>query len=100
MIRFFKTIHLMDYKNMVPKIVIGLVVALIALVPVMTGDMVIMSMLIFSGLWAIAAMGFTMVLRTGQFSLGQSVILPPFSLFSWACPSGQAFCFRVLFPVW
>jgi branched-chain amino acid transport system permease protein len=75
MIRFFKTIHLMDYKNFVPKMVIGIVVALIALVPVMAGNVVIMSMLIFSGLWGIAAMGFTMVLRTGQFSLGQSAFL-------------------------
>jgi branched-chain amino acid transport system permease protein len=75
MIRFFKTMHLMDYKNIVPKIVIGLVVAGIALVPFITNNVVILSALIISGLWAIAAMGFTLVLRTGQFSLGQSAFM-------------------------
>ncbi len=75
MMQFFKTIHLMDYKNIVPKLVIGLVVAAIVLLPVVTKDVVILSMLIFSGLWAVAAMGFTLVLRTGQFSLGQSAFM-------------------------
>jgi len=75
MIHFFKTIYLMDYKNFVPKIVIGIVVFLILLVPVFTQHVVILSMLIMSGLWAIAAMGFTLVLRTGQFSLGQAAFM-------------------------
>jgi hypothetical protein len=58
-----------DYKNMVPKIVIGLVVFLVVLIPVITTNVATLSMLILSGLLAIAVMGFTLVLRTGQFSL-------------------------------
>lgn len=64
-----------DYKNVVPKTVIGLVVFLILLIPVFTSNVATLSMLILSGLWAIAVMGFTLVLRTGQFSLGQSAFL-------------------------
>ena len=64
-----------DYKNMVPKIVIGLVVFLVVLIPVITTNVATLSMLILSGLLAIAVMGFTLVLRTGQFSLGQSAFM-------------------------
>ena len=64
-----------DYKNVVPKTVIGLVVFLILLIPVFTANVATLSMLILSGIWAIAVMGFTLVLRTGQFSLGQSAFL-------------------------
>ena len=60
-----------DYKNVVPKAVIGLLVFLILLIPVFTTNVAVLSMLILCGLWAIAAMGFTLVLRTGQFSPGQ-----------------------------
>ncbi len=60
---------------MVPKIVIGLVVFLIVLVPVFTTNVATLSMLTLSGIWAIAVMGFTLVLRTGQFSLGQAAFM-------------------------
>ncbi len=64
-----------DYKNVVPKIVIGLLIFAIVLVPVITTNVATLSMLVLSGLLAIAVMGFTLVLRTGQFSLGQSAFL-------------------------
>jgi len=64
-----------DYKNVVPKTVIGLMIFLIVLVPVMTSNMATLSMIILSGIWAIAVMGFTLVLRTGQFSMGQAAFM-------------------------
>ncbi len=65
----------LDYKNVVPKAVIGLVVSLIAVLPVFTANVITLSIFISSGIWAIAAMGFTLVLRTGQFSLGQGAFM-------------------------
>ncbi len=64
-----------DYKNVVPKAVIGLLVLMILLVPVITTNEATLSMLILSGIWAVAVMGFTLVLRTGQFSLGQAAFM-------------------------
>jgi branched-chain amino acid transport system permease protein len=64
-----------DYKNVIPKAAIGLGVLLIALVPVITTNEATLSMLILSGIWAVAVMGFTLVLRTGQFSLGQAAFM-------------------------
>ncbi len=64
-----------DYKNVIPKGVIGFFVFLILLIPLFTTNIAFLSMLILSGIWAIATMGFTLVLRTGQFSLGQSAFL-------------------------
>ena len=64
-----------DYKNVVPRAVIGLFILLVLLIPVFTTNVATLSMLILSGLWAVAVMGFTLVLRTGQFSLGQSAFL-------------------------
>lgn len=72
---FFKTIHLIDYKNVVPKAVIGLIIIAVLLIPVFTQNVVTLSTLILTGIWAVAAMGFTLVLRTGQFSLGQSAFM-------------------------
>jgi hypothetical protein len=65
---YFKKISL-DYKNIVPKSIIGLFIILILLIPVFTQSVVIVSTIILTGLWAVAAMGFTLVLRTGQWSL-------------------------------
>ena len=65
----------LDYKNVVPKAVIGLLVSLIAVLPVFTTNVITLSIFISSGIWAIAAMGFTLVLRTGQFSLGQGAFM-------------------------
>jgi branched-chain amino acid transport system permease protein len=64
-----------DYKNVVPKVVIGLVVFLVVMIPVITTNEATLSMLILSGIWAVAVMGFTLVLRTGQFSLGQAAFM-------------------------
>jgi len=72
---FFTTIHHSDYKNIVPKCVIGLIIILILLIPFFTQSVVIISTLIMTGIWAVAAMGFTLVLRTGQFRLGQAVFM-------------------------
>ncbi|MHB8084672.1 MAG: branched-chain amino acid ABC transporter permease [Dehalococcoidia bacterium] len=49
--------------------------ALIAAFPLITTDVVTLSTLISSGIWAIAVMGFTLVLRTGQFSMGQAAFM-------------------------
>jgi branched-chain amino acid transport system permease protein len=65
----------LDYKNVVPKTVIGLLVCLIVVLPVFTTNVITLSIFISSGIWAIAAMGFTLVLRTGQFSLGQGAFM-------------------------
>jgi branched-chain amino acid transport system permease protein len=65
----------LDYKNVVPKIVLGLLVALIVILPVFTTNVITLSIFISSGIWAIAVMGFTLVLRTGQFSLGQAAFM-------------------------
>jgi branched-chain amino acid transport system permease protein len=65
----------LDYKNVIPKIVIGLLIALIVILPVFTTNVMTLSIFISSGIWAIAAMGFTLVLRTGQFSLGQGAFM-------------------------
>ena len=64
-----------DYKSVVPKAVIGLVVLLILLIPVVTTNESTLSILILSGIWSVAVMGFTLVLRTGQFSLGQAAFM-------------------------
>ncbi|MEW6186845.1 MAG: branched-chain amino acid ABC transporter permease [Thermodesulfobacteriota bacterium] len=64
-----------DYKNVVPKTIIALGVLLIALVPVLTANEATLSMLILSGIWSVVVMGFTLVLRAGQFSLGQAAFM-------------------------
>ena len=51
-----------------------LVVALFCL-PLATTDNFVMSLLIDAVLWCVATMGFVLILRTGQFSLGQAGIL-------------------------
>jgi branched-chain amino acid transport system permease protein len=64
-----------DYKTVVPRVAIALGVFLFLMMPVFTQNQATLSVFILIGLWAIAAMGFTLVLRTGQFSLGQSAFL-------------------------
>jgi branched-chain amino acid transport system permease protein len=65
----------LDYKNVVPKIVLGVLAALIVILPVFTTNLMALSMLISIGIWAIAAMGFTLILKTGQFSMGQAAFM-------------------------
>ena len=60
---------------MIPRVVIGALVVLIAAFPLITTDVVTLSTLISSGIWAVAVMGFTLVLRTGQFSMGQAAFM-------------------------
>ena len=61
-----------NWRIAMPGIVASLAIAVFIVMPLLTKSEVIISMLIFSGLWAMVAMGFTLVLRTGQFSLGQA----------------------------
>jgi branched-chain amino acid transport system permease protein len=61
-----------NLKDSMPKIAGGLAVALFLVFPLLNSSETLITMLIFSGIWAIVAMGFTLVLRTGQFSLGQA----------------------------
>jgi branched-chain amino acid transport system permease protein len=65
----------MDYKDLIPKCVAGLFIILALLVPFLTHSVVIISTLVLTGIYAVAAMGFTLILRTGQVSLGQAVFM-------------------------
>ncbi|MCX6005334.1 MAG: branched-chain amino acid ABC transporter permease, partial [Chloroflexi bacterium] len=67
--------YYIDHKSVVPKMVIGVLIALVTIFPMFTTSMVTLSAIIMSGIWAIAVMGFLLILRTGQFSLGQSAFM-------------------------
>ena len=67
--------YFIDYKTLIPRTVIGVVIALFFIIPVFTTNVITLSILISSGIWAIAAMGFTLILRTGQFSMGQAAFM-------------------------
>ena len=64
-----------DYKTVLPRTVAGVLVFLIVILPVFTTNVITLSIFISSGIWAVAAMGFTLILRTGQFSLGQAAFM-------------------------
>ena len=64
-----------DWRNTWPKVVAAVPVIIFILIPVFTSGEVILNMLVLSGIWAVAAMGFTLILRTGQFSLGQAAFM-------------------------
>ena len=59
----------------VPRIVVGILVVIFLMIPVFTNHVVLLTTLILTGIWAVAAMGFILVLRTGQFSLGQAAFM-------------------------
>jgi branched-chain amino acid transport system permease protein len=64
-----------DYKTWIPKIVIWVLIALFVILPAFTSSVITLSIFISSGIWAIAVMGFTLILRTGQFSMGQAAFM-------------------------
>jgi len=64
-----------DWRNTLPKIAAGLLVMPILLFPLFSDNVATLSMMTLSGIWAVAAMGFALVLRTGQFSLGQAAFM-------------------------
>jgi branched-chain amino acid transport system permease protein len=64
-----------DYKTLIPRTVIGVLIALFVIIPVFTTNVITLSILISSGIWAIAVMGFVLILRTGQFSMGQAAFM-------------------------
>jgi len=64
-----------DYKTLLPRSVAGLLVAPFLIFPLFSTNLATLSMFILSGIWAIAVMGFTLILRTGQFSLGQAAFM-------------------------
>jgi branched-chain amino acid transport system permease protein len=64
-----------DYKKAVPRSVAGFLVFFVAIFPLFTTNLATLSVVISSGIWAIAVMGFTLILRTGQFSLGQAAFM-------------------------
>lgn len=64
-----------DYKTVLPRTVAAVPITLIVILPVFTTNVITLSIIISSGIWAIAVMGFTLILRTGQFSLGQSAFM-------------------------
>ncbi|UCH51668.1 MAG: branched-chain amino acid ABC transporter permease [Chloroflexota bacterium] len=64
-----------DYKTLLPRTVIGVLIGLFVIIPVFTTSVITLSILISSGIWAIAVMGFVLILRTGQFSMGQAAFM-------------------------
>lgn len=68
-------IKYIDWKATIPRIVVSVPVVCLLIYPVFSPSRGTLSMLILSGIWAIAAMGFSMILRTGQFSLGQAAFM-------------------------
>ena len=64
-----------DYKTLIPRTVIGVLIALFVILPVFTTNVITISIFISSGIWAIAVMGFVLILRTGQFSMGQAAFM-------------------------
>jgi branched-chain amino acid transport system permease protein len=64
-----------DNKTWLPRVVIGALVALAAIFPLFSTNMVTLSAIILSGIWAIVVMGFVLILRTGQFSMGQAAFM-------------------------
>jgi branched-chain amino acid transport system permease protein len=64
-----------NYRKLLPKIVVGLLIALIFILPVFTTSLVTLSKFVQIGFWAIAAMGFMLIMRTGQISLGQATFM-------------------------
>ena len=64
-----------DYKTIIPKTVAWFFVALLCIFPVFITGAITLSIFISSGVWAIAVMGFTLILRTGQFSMGQAAFM-------------------------
>ncbi|MFH2131108.1 MAG: branched-chain amino acid ABC transporter permease [bacterium] len=61
-----------DWRSTTPKIVASVFILFFVLFPLYSSNMATLSMIILSGVWAITAMGFALILRTGQFSLGQA----------------------------
>jgi branched-chain amino acid transport system permease protein len=64
-----------DYKTLIPKTVAWFFAGLLFILPVFTTNAITLSIFISSGVWAIAVMGFTLILRTGQFSMGQAAFM-------------------------
>lgn len=62
----------LNWRIALPNIVGGLAIAVLIAIPLLTTSEIVITMLIFGGIWAMVAMGFALVLRTGQFSLGQA----------------------------
>ena len=75
MSRFLKSWLPINRKKAIPGSVVVILIILVLLIPVFTQSVVLLSSLILTGIWAVTAMGFTLVLRTGQFSLGQSAFM-------------------------
>jgi len=68
-------IRFIDWKKTWPKIVAAGIALPFVIFPVFTTNLATLSMMILSGIWAITAMGFTLILRTGQFSMGQAAFM-------------------------
>jgi len=64
-----------DWKKTWPKIVAAALAIPFVIFPLFTTNLATLSMIILSGIWAITAMGFTLILRTGQFSMGQAAFM-------------------------
>jgi len=67
--------RIFDYKTLIPRWIAVLLAVPFIILPLFTTNLATLSMIILSGIWAIAAMGFTLILRTGQFSLGQAAFM-------------------------
>lgn len=64
-----------DWRTTLPRIIACGILLPALLFPLFSSNLATLSMVILSGIWAVAAMGFALVLRTGQFSLGQAAFM-------------------------
>ena len=78
--------------------VIGLVAAIFC-VPALTTNNFILSLFISAAVWSIATMGFGLILRTGQFSLGQAGIMGLGAYFSGILGSHLGLSFWISLPL-
>jgi branched-chain amino acid transport system permease protein len=65
----------LSWKGLLPKVILGIIAVAVVAAPVFKINEVAVSIMSLSALWAIATMGFILILRTGQFSLGQAAFL-------------------------
>jgi branched-chain amino acid transport system permease protein len=62
-------------ETKLPRTIAGFAIAAFILLPLVAGDQVTMNNLTLTGIWAIAVMGFTLIMRSGQVSLGQAAFM-------------------------
>jgi branched-chain amino acid transport system permease protein len=62
-------------KINIPWLIVFLVMIVVMSIPLITSDNLALSLIITAAVWSVATMGFSFILRTGQFSLGQAGLM-------------------------